>query len=111
MRCQLWVGFWLRLRIARARNEAHAEVSPQAPIPITIKAPPPNGFSAGSDFFDGYYNNHVQKRSTDEELPISDRVARSADDKLYEPVDTISTSKHLANMFRSLAEAADSFDR
>ena len=84
---------------------------PQAPIPITIKAPPPNGFSAGSDFFNGYHNNHVQKRSTDEEWPIFDRVARSADDKLYEPLDTISTSKHLANMFRSLAEAADSFDR
>merc|ERR1712038_1536471 len=28
LRCQLWVGFWLRLRIARARNEATAEVSP-----------------------------------------------------------------------------------
>ena len=92
---------------------------PQSPIPITIKAPPPNAFSA-EDFLNQYYNNYQNAASEDSSFTRSQRVLRSTDDQMHGDnkhngrktnEETMSMSKHLASMFRSLADAADSFDR
>ena len=92
-----------RTKRSVSRNFPEAPIFPQAPIPITIKAPPPNGFGA-SDFSDG---NWV----ADSSFTRSDRVQRSTDEQVHENKEKVSSSKNLANMFRSLADAADSFDR
>ena len=92
---------------------------PQAPIPLTIKAPPPNSFGT-EDFLNQYYSNYGQQSSLDSTFTRSERISRSTDYQTNEKDgnteskttnNQISSSKHLANMFRSLADAADSLDR
>ena len=92
---------------------------PQAPIPLTIKAPPPNSFGT-EDFLRQYYNNYEEQSSLDSTFKRSERISRSTDNQMHEEnvnherkttENKISSSKHLANMFRSLADAADSLDR
>ena len=92
---------------------------PQSPIPLTIKAPPPNSFGT-EDFLTQYYNNYQDQSSSDSTFKRSARISRSANNQIHEESmnverkdseNKISSSKHMANMFRSLADAADSLDR
>ena len=92
---------------------------PQAPIPLTIKAPPPIAFGT-EDFLRQYYNNYEEQSSSDSNFKRSARISRSTqnemseegmNDEIKSTENRVSSSKHLANMFRSLADAADSLDR
>jgi len=96
-------SFQERTKRSVSRDFSDAPNFPQAPIPITIKAPPPNGFGAEDFSYDNW--------SPDSSFTRSDRVYRSTDNDVNENKEKVSTTKNLANMFRSLADAAESFDR
>ena len=113
------LSFTFQERTKRSASSKRSASFPQSPIPITIKAPPPKAFSS-EDFLTQYYNNYQNAELEDSSFTRSERVLRSTDDQIHENAEhngrttnekTTSTSQHLANMFRSLADAADSFDR
>jgi hypothetical protein len=83
---------------------------PESPIPITIKAPPPVR-EFNTELFSKYFGDNEDEILIDTASSRTQRVSRSTNDPTSTRMSQITAGKQLANVLRSFADTAESFDR